>query len=123
MSFRDVETMVRTFLLPEVTPVAVGSTVPANRPAKFVRAWVTGGSAINRVLERVQITITCYAPDGVTAADLATKCRDAFHNRYTTMPLVRGVEEVSRPYFDPDPGTGLPRYTFTILLMVRAARS
>ena len=39
---------------------------------------------------------------------------------YTAMPLVRGVDETSGPYFDPDPDTNIDRYSFTHQLSVRA---
>jgi hypothetical protein len=38
------------------------------------------------------------------------------------MPLVRAVEEVTGPYFDPDPGTGVDRYSMSVQLSVRAKR-
>lgn len=122
MSFPDAEAMVRTFLLPVASPVKVVTIVPATRPASFVREFRTGGAAVNRVLERVQITVQGWAADAVTAFDLTSDCREALLNRYSLMPLVRGVSEVGGLHFDPDPGSGTPRYTFTHELMVRASR-
>ena len=122
MSFSDCEAMARTFLLPVVSPVKVVTQVPATRPASFVREFRTGGAAVNRVLERVQITVQGWAADAVSAFDLTRDCRAAFLNDYTRMPLVRGVSEVGGLHFDPDPGSGVPRYTFTVEMMVRAAR-
>lgn len=122
MSFPDAEAMVRTFLLPVASPAKVVTQVPATRPDKFVREFRTGGAAINRVLERVQITVQGWATDSVDAFDLTSDCREALLNRYTLMPLVRGVSEVGGLHFDPDPGTNTPRYTFTVELMVRATR-
>ena len=122
MSFPDAEAMARTFLLSVVSPVKVVTQVPATRPDKFVREFRTGGAAINRVLERVQITVQGWAMDSVDAFDLTSGCREAFLNNYTLMPLVRGVSEIGGLHFDPDPGSGVPRYTFTVELMVRASR-
>ena len=122
MNLVDVESMVRAFLIPVVSPVKVVTTVPATRPATFVRLFRTGGAADNRVLERAQITVQGWAADIVDAFDLTAGCREAFLNNYTSMPLVRGVNEIGGLHFDPDPGSGTPRYTFTVELMVRAKR-
>lgn len=118
----DVEAMVVEFLNGIVDP-KVATRVPNPRPDEFVRAWRTGGGASNRVLETATITVQAWGKDPndtVAAAALAGACRDALLNRYTEMPLVRGVSEVTGPYYDPDSGTGSARYTFTHQLSVRA---
>lgn len=121
MKFVDVEAKVRTFLEGRITP-KVYSKVPASRPASFVRAWRTGGAALNRVLDRPMITVQAWAADDEAAFTLAEQCRRALLDAADAMTLVRGVEEVTGPYFDPDPSTGVDRYTFTVQLQVRAAR-
>lgn len=121
VKFRDVEAMVGAFLRARLTP-PVSTKVPNPRPKRFVRAWRTGGAASNRALEVAQVTITCTAGDSVTASQDALDARHVLHHEYTAMPLVRGVEDVSGPYFDPDPDTGEDRYTLTVRLRVRAAR-
>lgn len=121
----DVEAIVVAFLNGVVVP-PVSTRVPNPRPAAFVRAWRTGGAATSRVLERAQITVQAWgsnSADTVAASDLAQACRTALFNEYTGMPLVRGVEEIAGLYSDPDPATGIARYTFTVTLMVRARRS
>ena len=115
----DVESMVLPFIR-TVTSAKVATKVPATRPATFVRAWANGGSAVNRVLERVQITVDVWAPSTTDASLLAGAIRNRFLNDYTDMPLVRGVEEVTRPYYAPDETSD--RYRLTIALMVRAKR-
>lgn len=117
----DVEAMVGAFLR-EHFSVPVSTKVPNPRPVRFIRAWRTGGSASSRVLEQAQVTITCSAANSVQASDDARAARSALMNEYTGMPLVRGVEEISGPYFDPDPDTNGDRYSFTVRLVVRAAR-
>lgn len=117
----DVEAMVGAFLRSRMVP-PVSTKVPNPRPARFIRAWRTGGAASNRVLEDAQITVTCAAPNSVQASDDARAARTFLLNDYTAMPLVRGVEEVTGPYFDPDPDTGGDRYSLTVRLRVRAAR-
>lgn len=120
MRFVDVEAMGRTFLLATTSAPKVVTKVPANRPAKFVRLFRTGGAADNRVLERAQLTVQGWATTTGDAFDLTSECREAFLHQYTLMPLVRGVEETGGLHVDPD--TGTPRYTFTIALLVRSGR-
>lgn len=124
--FRDAEAMVGAFLrarlVPPVATKVPNPLPPGPQPARYVRCWVTGGQADNRAVERVQVTVTCAAANSIQASDDARAARHALLNEYTAMPLVRGVEEVSRPYFDPDPDTGGDRYSATYRLTVRAAR-
>lgn len=119
--FPDAESMLVAFLKTVVT-VPVSTRVPQTRPASFVRVWRTGGAAVNRVLDRPTITVQAWADSSVDAAELARKCREALLSKSTTMPLVRGVEEQTGPYSDPDPETGIPRYSLTVRLSVRAQR-
>ncbi|MFZ4894637.1 hypothetical protein ACL9RL_09320 [Plantibacter sp. Mn2098] len=121
----DVETLVVAFLKPAAfaAGASIGTKVPNPRPKRFVRVTRTGGTATNRVLERAQITITAEAESGPEAFNLASACRAEFLNNTTRMPLVRGVEETTGPYYNPDPDTGNDRYTFTESMSVRAARN
>lgn len=112
--------MVKPFIAARVGGAKVGTKVPNPRPASFVRAWVTGGSAVNRVLERVQITVDVWAASTTAASTMIGDIRHGFLNDYTDMPLVRGVEEITRPYFNPD--GDIDRYRFTVALMIRAGR-
>ncbi len=120
MKLVGVEAMVLPFIRQFAPGVTVATKVPSTRPKTFVRAWVNGGSAVNRVLERVQVTVDVWAPSTVSASDLSDDIRNGFLNRYTHMPLVRGVDEVTRPYYAPDESSD--RYRATYALMVRAAR-
>lgn len=122
VEFPDVEAMCLTFAKTKTTAM-VGTKVKNPRPVRYARIWRTGGGSLNRVLEQVQITITCGAASGsVEALAIARDLRSAFLNEYTQMPLVRGVEEVSGPYADPDPDTAESRYSMTFILMVRGKR-
>ncbi|WP_431792737.1 hypothetical protein [Microbacterium paraoxydans] len=122
MPFPDAQAMTRQFLLPVVAPHRVVGTVPAERPATFVRAWRNGGSASNRVVDRPQITVEAWAPDSVAAFELLEACRTALLNDHRRMPLVRRVEEIAGPYWSPDPDTDTPRWRLTVQLTVRARR-
>lgn len=111
--FADHEAALRTWLTPTAgTDVVV--EVPADRPATFVRCWVTGGSAEQRILDRPTVTVQAWADTGPAASALAEKCRKAFLERYGSQ------NEITRPYFDPDPATGTPRYTFSFRTRNRA---
>jgi hypothetical protein len=118
----DVEQLCVDFAKTIIPGRPIGTAVPRPRPARYVRIVRTGGPAENRVLDRPLITVTCAGEATGDASDDAAALRGAFLSRSTTMPLVRGVEEVTGPYFDPDPDTGDPRYTFIMRLAVRARR-
>ncbi|WP_336642054.1 hypothetical protein [Microbacterium sp. USHLN272] len=118
----DAETLAVKFLKPRQPESPVATKVPNPRPSRFTRAWRTGGAASSRVLDQPIITVTCTAADSVTASDDAKRARHAFLNDYTAMPLVRGVEEVTGLYYDPDPDTNEDRYTFAVRLRIRAGR-
>lgn len=112
--------MILPFIRTHAPAATVATKVPNPRPATFVRAWANGGAAINRVLERVQITVDVWAPSTVEASDLAADIRHGFLNDTSIMPLVRGCEEVTRPYYQPDEASD--RYRATYALLVRAKR-
>lgn len=122
MRFVSVEELVIGFLNPLVT-ARVTTQVPNPRPDSFVQVRRTGGAALNRVVERAQITVTAWAKDESAAESLALTCRSALLFDHVDMPLVRGVTESGGLYYNPDPDTGLPRYTFTVSLTVRAPRN
>lgn len=115
----DAESTVVAFLR-DRCGVHVGTKVPNPRPARFIRAWRSGGSAVHEVLDVPHITVTAWAEDSEDASALASTAREALFNDYTAMPLVRRVEEVGGVYYDPDPATGADRYTFTMSLRIRA---
>lgn len=122
MSFGDVEQMFRDFL-EEDTEQTVETEIPGDRPDVFTHVWRSGGSASNRVVERPILTITAWDTSSTRAHDRLQECRDAVMRRYGRMPLVRRVEEISGPYWDPDPDTKLPRYSMLIRPTVRARRA
>lgn len=122
MSLPDVEAMAVAFLRAEVGG-HVGTRVPNPRPGRFVQVVRTGGAAVNRVLDAANVTVTAWGETTTDASELATECRTALLERYTGMTLVRGATETGGLYSNPDPASGVPRYTFTVRLMVRAHRN
>lgn len=126
MRFPDIEALVRQRLLGGVYAggASVYIKVPATRPKTFLRVWRTGGAAVNRVLDEPLITVESWSSESdKIAVDNANAARELLLNASGVMPLVRGVEEVTGLYYDPDPVSGVTRYTFTVRLRVRAARS
>ncbi len=117
----DAEAIAVDFLNARRPDSPASTKVPNPRPARFTRAWRTGGATENRVLDRPIITVTCEAADSVTASADATAARNEFLNSSGRMSLVRGVE-VMNLYYDPDPDTNADRYTFAVRMRVRAAR-
>lgn len=136
MRFPDIEALARTYLLTGTYDGAakVHIKVPSTRPVSFLRVWRTGGAAVNRVLDAPLITVESWSDSGSKTADgksgsdkiavdNANTARQLLLNASGVMPLVRGVEEVTGLYFDPDPVSGVTRYTFTVRLRVRATRA
>jgi len=109
------------------TTFSVGTKVKNPRPAKYVQVIDNGGPA-NRVFVEALLTVTVGAEsaggeNGDTIARReARKLHHAFLNDSVQMPLVRRVESVSSPYFDPDPDDGSDRVSFTIRWIVRGSR-
>lgn len=124
MSFPDIEALVRQHLLSGAYEAGAGvfTRVPSPRPVTFLRVWRTGGAAINRVLDQPLITVQSWASTDKIASDNANVARDLLLNASGAMSLVRGVEEVTGPYYDPDPVSDATRYTFTMRMRVRASR-
>lgn len=112
--FPDAEAEAVAFLNP-IAGVPVGTRVPNPRPDSFVRVWRTGGTA-TRILDRPILTVQAWGKsenDTVAPSELAQKCRDAY--------LARNPQvEASGPYYDPDPTTGIARYTFNVQPNIRA---
>lgn len=119
----DAEALLVAFFTPLVTPTHVGTLIPKTRPARFVRVWRTGGAALNRVIDRPQMTIKATVKgDKEAARELAQTLRTALFDGYTAIRGVGTVEEIAGLYYDPDPTTGDPAYTFTVALSVAARR-
>jgi hypothetical protein len=112
-----------------LTAVQVGTRVPNDesfpngRPRLFIRVRRTGGPALSRVLDGPIITTEVWgseAGDEGDCAELANMLRDYLLGTNGTVAPVRRVEEISGPYYDPDPDTGVPRYSFSSRLFIRA---
>lgn len=116
----DAEKVVCDYLRAGLGGVAVASRVPKERPARFVRAWRTGGPTVNRVLDDAQMTVQAWAETTVDAQALAGQCRDLMLRAVAAggIPQARRVQLHSL-YYDEDPDSRTPRYTFTGTLRLR----
>ena len=121
MTFPDIEAMAIAYLAEHID-IDIVTSVPNNRPGRFVRLWRNGGASMNRVVDRPQLTVEAWSPDSVDAAALINQCRRLLLDASTHLPLVRGVYEVSGPYRVDDEPSETPRYRFTVALTVRASR-
>lgn len=111
MGYRDAEGAVAEFFRPQVPAGRVVSEVPRDLPDVLVVCRRTGGAAVNRKLDSPIITVTVWALTRTDAAALAGQLRDYLYNSWG-----RRLEEVAGLYFDPDPATERPRYTFSAQL-------
>lgn len=121
MRFVDVNVMVLQFLSQRLD-VPVYTKVPKDRDAAFIVVRRNGGAADNRVLDVATVTVDAWAGSDAEASVLAEDARSLFFHESSSMPLVRGVEEITGPYSTPDPESGSPRFRFTMQLGVRAKR-
>lgn len=131
MVFRDAEALVVEFYDGLISE-RVGTRVPKNlttwpitgRPKLFVQVRRLGGAASSRVLDVPNIGTTVWGTEDEDAddcSDLANRLRDFMYGANGGSPPVRRVEEVTGLYWDPDPISGAPRYSFATRLYIRAA--
>lgn len=122
MAFRDVEGLLVALLRDAASPVKAYTKVPATRPVEFFWVRRTGGPVTGRVLDQPQVTVTAWAGSSMRALELANVARQVL------IDAAKGSNGIHRAqigglYFDPDPDSGVDRYTFTAFLNVRASRS
>lgn len=103
-------------------PAVIGTQVPHPRPGRLVRIRRTGGPRLNRVADRPQLSVECWAPTAEQAADLAQLCRGLIHAmRGTTVAgvAIYRVAELAGPAELPDPASDQPRYVQTFEIAMR----
>lgn len=104
------------------TAVPVRSRVPAQRPARFVRVFRTGGPRANIVTDGAQLTVEAWSTSDVEAHDLAQAARaivGGLEGTVTGGVTVCTVDEFSGPAFLPDPTSDQSRFTWTTSVNVR----
>lgn len=121
--YPDVIALLRTYLLPIVTPVAVASRVPDPRPARLVQIRRVGGTQLRPVRDQPRVDVICWAEDDPAAWTLAELCRRSIHALAGTVllgPVCYRVDETLGPMQIDDPQTGSPRVMATYLPTIRA---
>lgn len=121
-SWPDVEARLVGYLA-EALPVSVSTRVPNPRPSRFVRVWRTGGPVTLRVMDRPVVTVEAWGADEVGAHDLAEQARSLLLDGARRRTAGLHTVAVQSMYSDPDPDTGIPRYTITATVSVRAMRA
>lgn len=122
----DVETAAVAFLVAKLGASVnrVATRVPATMPDRMVRVSLTGGSRLDVASDVAQVTVECWAPDGVSASLIA---RTAYAHMLSAAGstaggvFVRRADTVGGPQFFPDPDITKPRYQFTVRWHVRPA--
>lgn len=117
--FPDVEQLLvdayKTELAARDWNVPVGTKVPTQRPAEFVRIIRTGGTRRGLVLDDAQVTVEAWGQRESRTSQLAQLCRGLL----PTFDFVYGVDEFAAPANLPDPTTSQVRYTATYRVTVR----
>lgn len=123
MAYPDIVALLRTYLLPIVTPVAVVSRVPDPRPTRLVQVRRVGGGQLRPVRDQPRVDVICWDTTDPGAMALADTARRAVHTLAGTVllgPAVYRVDETLGPRQIDDPLTGLPRVLATYSITVRA---
>lgn len=122
----DIEAAATSYLRTKLGASAakVATTVPATMPATMVKVSLTGGGRDGVASDRAQLTIECWAPDAITASNLA---RTAYAHMLAAAGtnaggvFIRRAETVGGVQFFPDPDITKPRYQFTVRWHFKAA--
>lgn len=126
--FPDAEALVVGFLNAELSArgdsARASTRVPAQRPDRFVRVSLAGGTRANLAQDTPMLTFECWDKTSPAASDLCRLVRAlvwSMPGRTDLAAFVFKVVEVGGPQFFPDPNTTLPRYQFTAQLRVGVA--
>jgi hypothetical protein len=123
VAYPDVIALLRTYLLPVVTPRPVVSRVPDPRPAEWVQIRRIGGPQVRPVRDRPNVDVFAWAQTDPAAWELAELLRRSIHALAGTTllgPMVYRVDETLGPRSLDDELTGSPRVWATYSLDVRA---
>lgn len=131
--FPDAEAIIAAYLnqqyaLRSITNTSAGTKAPLSNSTvagkKFTRVTRTGGSVVDRVIDRVQITLDSYGATETEAFELARLNRGLMYaiDRVTVAATTYQFyepQEFAGPGNLPDPDTGQERYTETFSVGVR----
>lgn len=101
--------------------VRVATKIDNPRTPVQIRIRVAGGSGSNPVLSSRTVIFECYSPNSSDAEDLAELAFAIMKAaRFdSSVPAIRNVTVIGAPVSFPDPDTTLPRYQFTLGILLR----
>ena len=114
--FANAQALINSYLGEATDIPRIVTTVPKDRPARFVRTIRTGGFMANSVTDVARLTVECWAEKKADAQNDAQQVRAALLAlRGTTLSGVKvhRVEEIAAPADSPDPDSATPRYVLT----------
>ncbi len=125
MAYPDIITLLRTYLLPIVTPMTstVASRVPDPRPVRWLQVRRVGGTQQRPVRDRPRVDVIAWDDDEPGAWALADLARRSIHALQATTllgPVVYRVDEFLGPTFTDDGLTGYVRCMATYSISIRA---
>lgn len=116
----DIESEVYV-LLDGVLDADVATKVPNPRPDKFVRVTRAGGQGRNLVQSDPRLLIECWAPDSVSALNLARMAYAHLWAHYGSSSVWGGRASLTEPVNFPDSETKSPRYQFIATITTNLA--
>lgn len=115
MGYANAQGLVNAYLA-EATGRRCVTTIPADRPDRFVRTIRTGGYTPNGITDVARLTFECWADKKADAHADAQQVRAAIlalRGVSLSGVKVHRVEEIAAPADSPDPDSSTPRYVLT----------
>lgn len=115
--FGDIEAVAVSWLASRMSPVSVGTEVPAERELEMVRVTLAGGSQPDLVSEWSMLACQTWAAESVRASELCRLVKAylcALDGQLVNGVFVQKVRVVGAPLYFPDPDTNSPRYQTTL---------
>ena len=121
IGFPDGEGFLVSFLKSRVSPVKVGTKLPAGHTVNdsFVRVSRTGGAAVDMITDGGTYLVEVFGATSVAAAELATTVRGLVLAASRLSGSVRRVLDGGSLAYVPDPDTGQPKYQCLFQLDMR----
>lgn len=115
--FGDLEAVAVSWLAPRLSPVLVGTEIPAERAVEMVRVTLVGGSQPDLVSEWSMIACQTWAADSVRASELCRLVKAhllALDGQMVGEVFIQKVRVIGAPLYFPDPDSNSPRYQTTL---------
>lgn len=102
--------------------IPVVTSIPENRPARFIRTLNTGGFPRDAVTDVRRVTVEAWGTSKVEAeqdADAVRKLLDSWSGTVVDGAKISAVNHIQLPTDYPDPVTKTPRFVLTTELAIR----